>query len=168
MIYEDSRDQISYEKSRHHVSFKIVKANGEEGTISHFGGENWFGTGCFECYSREYLKAFYRDFSADYNELINLENKRRSAEYNTRGWAGLAIMLSVFLAMICVISFSGMYMQDLTFNQAEKKISELWFLYVIPIVGIILSCWRMTAYKKKIVDFESKFEEVSKECNLKF
>ena len=168
MIYEDSRDQISYEKSRHHVSFKIVKANGEEGTISHFGGENWFGTGCFEGYSREYLKAFYRDFSADYNELINLENKRRNAEYDTRGWARLAIMVSVVLAMICIISFGGMYMQDLTFNQAEKKISEIWYLFVLPIVGIILSYWRMTTYKKKIVESEKNFEEVSKECNLKF
>ena len=59
-------------------------------------------------------------------------------------------------------------MQDLTFNQAEKKISEIWFLYVIPIVGIILSCLRMTTYKKKIVESEKNFEEVSKECNLKF
>ncbi|AUV56226.1 hypothetical protein Sf19_gp9 [Shigella phage Sf19] len=168
MIYEDSRDQISYEQSKHHVSFKIVKANGDAGTISHFGGENWFGTGCFEGYSREYLKAFYRDFSADYNELINLENKRRNAEYNTRGWAGLAIMVSVVLAMICIISFGSVYMQDLTFNQAEKKISEIWYLFVLPIVGIILSYWRMTTYKKKIVESEKKFEEVSRECNLKF
>ena len=168
MIIEETRDKISYTQSQHHVSFKIVKANGEEGVISHFGGDNWFGTGCFEGYSREYLKAFYRDFSADYNELINLENKRRNAEYNTRGWAGIAIMLSVVLAMICIISFGSVYMQDLTFNQAEKKISEIWFLYVIPIVGIILSCWRMTTYKKRIVESEKNFEEVSRECNLKF
>ncbi|AZV01510.1 hypothetical protein vBSflM004_121 [Shigella phage vB_SflM_004] len=127
MIYEDSRDQISYEKSRHHVSFKIVKANGEEGTISHFGGENWFAHDAAKVSHAKYLKAFYRDFPADYNELINLENKCRSAEHNTRGWAGIAIMLSVFLAMICVISFGGMYMQDLTFNQAQPKLDGVRF-----------------------------------------
>lgn len=168
MIYEDSRDIISYQKSSHHVSLKITKPNGEEGVISHFGGDNWFGTGCFEGYSKEYLKAFYRDFSSDYNELIEVKNKCTASEYKVRGWAGMVLMLGIFLLMICAISFMGFYTQDLTLNQTEKKLGELWFLYVLPIAGMIAAYWRMKVHKKRLVDADNKFEEVSRECNLRF
>lgn len=168
MIYEDSRDVISFQQSNHHVSLKITKPNGEEGVISYFEGDNWFGTGCFEGYSKEYLKAFYRDFINDYNELVQAKNDCTSSEYKVRGWAGTILMLGIFLAMICVISFMGFYNQDLTLNQTEKKLGELWFLYVLPIAGMIASYWRMKVHKKQLVDSENKFEEVSKECNLKF
>lgn len=168
MIYEDNRDVISFQKSKHHVSLKITKPNGEEGVISHFGGENWFGTGCFEGYSKEYLKAFYRDFSYDYNELVQAENNCKSSEYKARGWAGTIMMLGIFFVMICIISFMGFYNQDLTLNQTEKKLGELWFLYVLPIAGMIAAYWRMRVHKKRLVDYGNKFEEVSKECNLRF
>ena len=168
MIIEDSRDTISYVSSKHHVSFKIVKANGEEGTISHFGGDNWFGTGCFEGYSREYLKAFYRDFSADYNELMTTKNKQITFEQHVRAYAGMIVFLAVFLAMICAVSITSFYGQELTFKQAMTKIEEIWFLYVIPVGGMIAAYLRLRFHRKKALEQELKFEKVSEECNLKF
>ena len=168
MIIEETRDKISYTQSQHHVSFKIVKANGEEGVISHFGGDNWFGTGCFEGYSREYLKAFYRDFSNDYNELINTKNKQTMFEQHVRAYAGMSVFLAVFLVMICAVAITSFYGQEMTIKQSIDKIEEIWFLYVIPIGAMIAAYFRMKFHRKKALEQERKFEEVSKECNLKF
>lgn len=168
MIIEDSRDTISHVKSQHHASIKITKANGEEGVIAHFGGDNWIGTGCFEGYSREYLKAFYRDFSADYNELIDTKLKQIKSEQNVRAYAGMIVLLAVFLAMICVVSITAFYGQELTFKQAMAKIEEIWFLYVLPVGGMIAAYLRLRFHRKKALEQELKFEKVSEECNLKF
>lgn len=168
MITLEERDQISYTKSKHHVSIKIVKANGETGVISHFGGDDWFGTGCFEGYSREYLKAFYRDFSNDYNELIDAKNKQTLSEQHVRAYAGMIVLLAVFFIMVCAVAITAFYGQEMTIKQSINKIEEIWFLYVLPVGGMIAAYLRMRFHRKKALEHEHKFEEVSKECNLKF
>lgn len=168
MIIEDSRDTISHVKSQHHASIKITKANGEEGVIAHFGGDKWIGTGCFEGYSIEYLKAFYRDFSADYNELIDTKLKQIKFEQNVRAYAGMIVLLAVFLVMICAVSFMSFYAQEMTLKQAMTKIEDIWFLYVFPVGGMIAAYLRLRFHRKKALEQELKFEKVSEECNLKF
>lgn len=168
MIMLEERDQISHTKSKHHVSIKIAKANGETGVISHFGGDDWFGTGCFEGYSREYLKAFYRDFSNDYNELIDAKNKQTLSEQYVRAYAGMIVLLAVFFIMVCAVAITAFYGQEMTIKQSINKIEEIWFLYVLPVGGMIAAYLRMRFHRKKALEHEQKFEEVSKECNLKF
>lgn len=165
MIYEE-RYKIDYQKTGHHTSLRVTKPNGDTGIIAHFGGDYWYGTGCFEGYSQEYLKAFYRDFTNDYNMVVDEKNKCIKHEHHARGCLSIVMVLAFFLAMLLVVSAISCIAQDLPITQITAKLHDVWYLYVVPLAGIIISLMRFRVYKKRLKDSEVKLEEVSKECNL--
>ena len=165
MIYEE-RYKIDYQKTGHHTSLRVTKPNGDTGIIAHFGGDYWYGTGCFEGYSQEYLKAFYRDFTNDYNRVVDEKNKCIKHEHHARGCLSIVMVLSFFLAMLLTVSAISCIAQDLTITQITAKVHDVWYLYAVPLAGIIISLMRFRVHKKRLKDSEVKLEEVSKECNL--
>ena len=165
MIYEE-RYKIDFQDTRHHTSLKVTKPNGDTGIIAHFGGDYWYGTGCFEGYSQEYLKAFYRDFTNDYNRVVDEKNKCIKHEHHARGCLSVVMVLAFFLAMLLAVSAISCIAQDLTITQITAKVYDVWYLYAVPLAGIIISLIRFRVHKKRLKDSEIKLEEVSKECNL--
>ncbi|EKN1969256.1 hypothetical protein PWN03_004844, partial [Salmonella enterica] len=99
MIYEE-RYKIDFQDTRHHTSLRVTKPNGDTGIIAHFGGDYWYGTGCFEGYNKDYLKAFYRDFANDYNRVVDEKNKCIKHEHHARGCLSVVMVLAFFLAML--------------------------------------------------------------------
>ena len=165
MIFEE-RYKIDYQDTHHHTSLRVTKPNGDTGIIAHFGGDYWYGTGCFEGYNQEYLKAFYRDFTNDYNRVVDEKNKCIKHEYHARGCLIIAMILVFFLAMLLVVSAISCIAQDLTITQITANLHDIWYLYTVPLAGIIISLIRFRVHKKRLKDSEVKLEEVSKECNL--
>ncbi|ENT9381571.1 hypothetical protein ACFGON_000146 [Escherichia coli] len=165
MIFEE-RYKVDYQDTRHHTSLRVTKPNGDTGIIAHFGGDYWYGTGCFEGYSQEYLKAFYRDFTNDYNRVVDEKNKCIKHEYHARGCMNIAMILVFFLATLLAVSAISYIAQDLTITQITAKLHDIWYLYAVPLAGIIISLIRFRVHKKRLKDSEVKLEEVSKECNL--
>lgn len=165
MIYEE-RYKIDFQDTCHHTSLRVTKPNGEIGIIAHFGGDYWYGTGCFEGYTQEYLKAFYRDFANDYNRVVDEKNKCIKHEHHARGCLSIVMVLAFFLAMLLAVSAISCIAQDLTITQIITKIHDIWYLYAVPLAGIIISLVRFRVHKKRLKDSEVKLEEVSKECNL--
>lgn len=165
MIYEE-RYKIDFQDTRHHTSLRVTKPNGDTGIIAHFGGDYWYGTGCFEGYNKDYLKAFYRDFANDYNRVVDEKNKCIKHEHHARGCLSIAMVLAFFLAMLLTVSAISCIAQDLTITQITSKIHDIWYLYAVPLAGIIISLMRFRVHKKRLKDSEVKLEEVSKECNL--
>ncbi|QHR74271.1 membrane protein [Escherichia phage bumzen] len=169
MIYEE-RYKIDFQDTCHHTSLRVTKPNGEVGIIAHFGGDYWYGTGCFEGYTQEYLKAFYRDFANDYNRVVDEKNKCIKHEHHARGCLSIVMVLAFFLATLLAVSAISCIAQDLTITQITTqittKIHDIWYLYAVPLAGIIISLIRFRVHKKRLKDSEVKLEEVSKECNL--
>ena len=165
MIYEE-RYKIDYQKTGHHTSLRVTKPNGDTGIIAHFGGDYWYGTGCFEGYSQEYLKAFYRDFTNDYNRVVDETNKCIKHEHHARGCLSIVMVLAFFLAMLLTVSAISCIAQDLTITQITAKVHDVWYLYAVPLAGIIISLMRFRVHKKRLKDSEVKLEEVSKESTL--
>jgi hypothetical protein len=116
MIYEE-RYKIDYQDTRHHTSLRVTKPNGDTGIIAHFGGDYWYGTGCFEGYSQEYLKAFYRDFTNDYNRVVDEKNKCIKHEHHAKGCLSTVMVLAFFLATLLAVSAISSIAQDLTITQ---------------------------------------------------
>lgn len=165
MIYEE-RYKIDFQDTCHHTSLRVTKPNGETGIIAHFGGDYWYGTGCFEGYNQEYLKAFYRDFANDYNRVVDEKNKCIKHEHHARGCLSIVMVLAFFLVMLLAVSAISCIAQDLTITQITTKIHDIWYLYAVLLAGIIISLMRFRVHKKRLKDSEVKLEEVSKECNL--
>lgn len=165
MIYEE-RYKIDYQKTGHHASLRVTKPNGDTGIIAHFGGDYWYGTGCFEGYTQEYLKAFYRDFTNDYNRVVDEKNKCIKHEHHARECLSIVMVLAFFLAMLLAVSAISCIAQDLTITQITAKVYDVWYLYAVPLAVIIISLIRFRVHKKRLKDSEVKLEEVSKECNL--
>ena len=76
------------------------------------------------------------------------------------------MVLAFFLATLLAVSAISYIAQDLTITQITAKVYDVWYLYTVPLAGIIISLLRFRVHKKRLKDSEVKFEEVSKECNL--